>query len=127
MVVDDDVVDDDVDVVDDVVDDDDVGDVGDAGVAVISGFRVKLIDPWPAGEHFTGANVTDSSRFLGRVSQYSVLSTRYSEALSFSLLICIGGRGGWVAFFDYFEGFFFQFPHDHRASIIGGKLFRCFL
>ena len=38
------------------------------GVAVISGFRVNLIDPWPAGGVFTGDNVTDSTRFLGRVS-----------------------------------------------------------
>ena len=40
------------------------------GVAVISGFRVKLIDPWPAGGPFTADNVTSSTRFLGRVSQF---------------------------------------------------------
>lgn len=41
------------------------------GVAVISGFRVNLIDPWPAGGMFTGDNVTDSKRFMGRVSLYT--------------------------------------------------------
>ena len=47
---------------------DDDEDDDDTGVAVISGFRVNLIDPWPAGGVFTGENVTDSTRFLGRVS-----------------------------------------------------------
>ena len=49
-------------------DDDDDNYNNNAGVAVISAFRVKLIDPWPAGGYFTGDNVTDSTRFLGRVS-----------------------------------------------------------
>ena len=57
-------------------DDDDVDD--DTGVAVISGFRVKLIDPWPAGGYFTAENVTDSTRFLGRVSGAQVASNSFN-------------------------------------------------
>jgi len=51
------------------------------GVAVISGFRVNLIDPWPAGGHFTGDNVTDSSRFLGRMTVDTYLGSVMSNAL----------------------------------------------
>ena len=40
------------------------------GVAVISGFRVNLIDPWPSSGNFSGDNSTDSKRFMGRVSLY---------------------------------------------------------
>ena len=43
------------------------------GVTVISGMRVDLIDPWPAAGVFTPDNVTDSARFLGRVSLQSIV------------------------------------------------------
>ena len=39
-----------------------------SGIAVISGFRVDLISPWPSTGMFVGENVTHSDRFLGRVS-----------------------------------------------------------
>jgi len=51
------------------------------GVAVISGFRVNLIDPWPAGGMFTGDNVTDSKRFLGRMTVDTYLGSVMSNAL----------------------------------------------
>ena len=37
------------------------------GLAVITGRRVDIVDPWPAEKVFTAGNVTDSDRFLGRV------------------------------------------------------------
>ena len=54
------------------------------GLAVITGRRVDRVDPWPAEKVFTADNVTDSDRFLGRVS--SVL--RYQEKTLFCLDDC---------------------------------------
>jgi hypothetical protein len=49
------------------------------GLAVITGRRVDRVDPWPAEKVFTADNVTDSDRFLGRVSKL----LRYLEKLFF--------------------------------------------
>ena len=38
-----------------------------SGVAVISGFRVDLIESWPAAGNFSAGNMTSSERFMGRV------------------------------------------------------------
>lgn len=51
------------------------------GVTVISGMRVDLIDPWPAAGVFTPDNVTDSARFLGRMTVDTYLGSVMSNAL----------------------------------------------
>jgi len=51
------------------------------GVAVISGFRVNLIDPWPSSYNFTGDNSTDSKRFMGRMTVDTYLGSVMSNAL----------------------------------------------
>ena len=38
-------------------------------MAVISGFRVDLIESWPAAGNFSAGNMTSSQRFMGRVSR----------------------------------------------------------
>lgn len=50
------------------------------GVAVISGLRVELIDPWPPSK-LMGDNVTDSKRFMGRMTVDSYLGSVLSNAI----------------------------------------------
>ena len=50
------------------------------GVAVISGMRVDLIDPWPPSQ-LMGDNVTDSKRFMGRMTVDSYLGSVLSNAI----------------------------------------------
>ena len=50
------------------------------GVAVISGMRVDLIDPWPPSQ-LMGDNATDSKRFMGRMTVDSYLGSVLSNAI----------------------------------------------
>merc|ERR1740123_762908 len=51
------------------------------GVAVISGFRVDLIESWPAAGNFSAANMTSSERFMGRMTVDTYLGCILSNAI----------------------------------------------
>ena len=53
------------------------------GVAVISVFRVELIEDaeWPASGNLSLANATDSQRFLGRMTVDTYLVKRIYQAM----------------------------------------------
>ena len=52
------------------------------GLAVITGRRVDRVDTWPAENTFTPNNVTDSDRFLGRVSCYLYITIIKNKSYS---------------------------------------------
>jgi len=51
------------------------------GVAVISGFRVDLIESWPAAGNFSAGNLTSSERFMGRMTVDTYLGCILSNAI----------------------------------------------
>merc|ERR1711936_441588 len=51
------------------------------GLAVITGRRVERVDPWPAEKLFTGDNITDSERFLGRMTVDTYIGSLFSNCL----------------------------------------------
>jgi len=51
------------------------------GLAVITGRRVERVDPWPAEKLFTGDNITDSGRFLGRMTVDTYIGSLFSNCL----------------------------------------------
>jgi len=51
------------------------------GLAVITGRRVDIVDPWPAEKVFTAGNVTDSDRFLGRMTVDTYIGSVFSNCI----------------------------------------------
>jgi len=51
------------------------------GLAVITGRRVERVDPWPAEKLFIGDNITDSERFLGRMTVDTYIGSLFSNCL----------------------------------------------
>merc|ERR1719244_1707549 len=61
------------------------------GLAVITGRRVDKVDTWPAENTFTANNVTDSDRFLGRMTIDTYIGSVFSNcivAVLFGLFKC---------------------------------------
>ena len=77
------------------------------GVAVISGFRVDLIESWPAAGNFSAGNLTSSERFMGRVRtdmiMFNVLYCNWFQMTVDTYLGCILSNAIIAAMFGIFK------------------------